>query len=175
MIDEQALLLDAIGKHWDSKKWVGAPFEQIKRVSNTKVGSVGQDFIEALAEALQIESVFPINVGGKRSKQSPWDISLEGITFELKTATADVSNKFQFNHVRYHRTYDALLCLGISPDAIRFNLWTKADVATGKAGHLVTMEKGANASYKLTKAPNQLHPIAEFQERFEAFKKAWKD
>ena len=173
MIDVQALLLAAIGKNSDSDKWIDAPFEQIKRISNTKVGSVGQSFLESLAEALQIETAFPLNDSGERKTQSPWDISLEGIKFELKTATEDTTGHFQFNHVRYHRPYDALLCLGISPDKIYFNLWSKAEVTTGKAGNLVSMEMGANASYKLTKAPAQLFPIAQFKDKFDTFKAAW--
>ncbi len=149
MVDTNALLLAAIEAHADSEKWVNSPYEKIKRVSNTLVGQVGQDFIEALVGALHIAIAFPTDSGGKRKTQNPWDIQLEGITFELKTATEDTSGKFQFNHIRYHRSYDALLCLGISPDAIYFNMWTKAEVSTGKAGSLVSMEKGANASYNL--------------------------
>ncbi len=41
--------------------------------------------------------------------------------------------------------------------------WTKADVVTGKAGKLVSMEKSANASYKLTKSPSELLHIDDFQ------------
>lgn len=173
MVDERALLLAAISENTDASKWIDAPFEQIKRISNSKVGNVGQSFIEALAGELQIAITFPRNARGRRQAQSPWDIGLEGIKFELKTATEDTTSHFQFNHVRYHRPYDALLCLGISPDAIYFNMWTKADVTTGHAGNLVSMERQANASFKLTKTPDQLHPIVEFRERFDAFKSAW--
>lgn len=173
MPDEHALLLNAISQHSDNTIWIGAPFEQIKRVSNTKVGSVGQTFIESLTGALQIAIAFPTNARGRRQTQSPWDIELEGIKFELKTATEDTTGHFQFNHIRYHRPYDALLCLGISPDAIYFNMWSKADVTTGRAGNLVSMEAGANASYKLTKTPSQLFPIAQFATQFAAFKAAW--
>ena len=78
---------------------------------------------------------------------------------------------FQFNHVRYHRDYDALLCVGIAPelcvgiapDNILFDAWSKAEVVTGKAGHLVTMDKGSSATHKLTKRSGQLRPIADFE------------
>lgn len=58
---------------------------------------------------------FPLDAKGKRSKNAPWDIRVQGIKFELKTATEDVSGSFQFNHIRYHRAYDALLCVGVAP------------------------------------------------------------
>ena len=63
-------------------------------------------------------------------------MKIQGISFELKTATEDVHGNFQFNHIRHHRVYDAVLCVGISPDAIYFYAWSKADVATGRAGNL---------------------------------------
>ena len=152
-------------RYSDSDKWKGAPFEKIKRLSNTKVGDVGQDFVEALCKSLNIAVSFPEKLKGVRKRQSPWDIKIGELNFELKTATEDVSGCFQFNHIRYHRKYDALLCIGISPMEVWFHAWTKADVTTGKAGNLVTMEKGANASYKLTKKPSELMAISEFESR----------
>lgn len=84
---------------------------------------------------------------------------------KLKTATEDVKGSFQFNHIRYHRTYDALLCVGISPESVSFDTWSKADVATGNAGHLVPMDRGTSATYKLTKRAAQLRPILDFEDR----------
>ena len=120
--------------------------------------------MEALCEKLGHECEFPLNKKGKRSRQSPWDIKINGMTFELKTATEDVSGAFQFNHIRYHREYEALICVGIAPDRIFVGGWSKADVATGKAGTLVSMEKSGSASHKLTKRPEQLNPVREFNE-----------
>ncbi|MEO8528262.1 MAG: hypothetical protein ABI435_04225 [Pseudolysinimonas sp.] len=160
--------------HSDSDKWLDAPFERIKRVSNTRVGAVGQDFMENYAASLGVECIFPLNAAGKRATQSPWDIQLDGIKFELKTASEDVSGNFQFNHIRLHRVYDAVLCLGIAPATLYFGMWTKADIATGKAGSIVSMEKGANASYKLTKRSANLSPISEFRDTFTDFHSDWK-
>lgn len=150
-------------------KWDSAKFGKIKTISNTKVGSVGQLFIEKLCNKLEMPCAFPVNAAGERLNQSPWDIEINGIKFELKTATEDTTGNFQFNHIRYHRTYQGLLCLGVSPENLYFGLWSKADVTTGKAGNLVSMEKGANASYKLTKAPSQLISIDEFQNKLATF------
>ena len=49
---------------------------------------------------------------------------------------------------------------------------TASDIVTGKAGNLVTMEKGANASYKLTKKPSNLFPIIEFKDKIKEFTNA---
>lgn len=163
MVDAESILLDVLNSHSDSSKWIDSRFERIKRVSNSKVGEVGQDFVERLCKACGFECVFPTNAKGEKLKQSSWDIQINGIKFELKTATEDVSGAFQFNHIRYHRKYEAVLCLGVSPSSIYFNVWSKADVSTGVAGNLVSMEKAGNASYKLTKKPSALCPIDTFE------------
>jgi len=158
------ILLGVLAEYEDAKKWVDAPFEKIKRISNTKVGDVGQDFIERLCGSLDFVCEFPESRRGKRSRNSPWDIRIEGVTFELKTATEDVHGASQFNHIRYHRTYDGVLCVGIGPDRILFDAWSKADVATGKAGSLVSMDAGSSATHKLTKRSGQLRSVEEFED-----------
>lgn len=173
MIDETAIMLEVLSASSDHDKWDGAPFERIKRISNTKVGDIGQDFLERVCQELAFDCIFPLNAKGKRAKQSPWDVQIQGVRFELKTATEDVSGSFQFNHIRYHRDYDGLICIGVSPDKIYFNIWSKAEVTTKKAGTLVSMEKNANASYKLTKKPSTLLPISEFAENLIEFIKKY--
>lgn len=162
-LSPRQILLAVLDEYGDAEKWVGAPFEKIKRISNTKVGDVGQDFVERLCRHIGFECEFPES-GGQRSRNSPWDIRIEGMTFELKTATEDVHGNFQFNHIRYHRTYEGVLCVGVAPDVILFDAWSKADVVTGRAGRLVSMDAGSSATHKLTKRPGQLRPIADFEE-----------
>ena len=158
------ILLAVLARYSDANKWIGSSFEKIKRLSNTKVGDVGQDFVEELCNELGFDCEFPETTKkGTRSRQSPWDISIEDVTFELKTATEDVHGNFQFNHIRYHREYEALLCVGIAPNVVMFDAWSKADVSTGKAGHLVTMDMGSSATFKLTKKMPDLRPITQFE------------
>ncbi|MBC6416371.1 MAG: hypothetical protein GDA47_00870 [Rhodospirillales bacterium] len=160
--DPGSILRDILANYTDADKWFGQPFQHIRRIPNTKVGDVGQDFVEVLCREYGFECIFPEREDGTRRRQSPWDIQIEGMKFELKTASEDVGGSFQFNHIRYHRQYDALLCIGIAPCSIHAGAWSKAEVSTGVAGSLVSMEKGANASYKLTKRPDQLKPVSEF-------------
>lgn len=164
MLDPHAILLGVLSGYADANKWVGQPFEAIKRLSNTKVGDVGQDFVERLCSEVGFDCAFPEGLYGKRNRQSSWDIRLEGKTFELKTATEDVSGSFQFNHIRYHRPYEALLCVGVAPGDILIGAWTKAAVTTGRAGKLVSMDKGSNATHKLTKRRSDLLSIETFED-----------
>jgi hypothetical protein len=174
MIDSKSIMLNVLELHNDSNKWNESSFEKIKRISNTKVGTVGQDFIEALCKTLSYQCKFPLNPKGERATQSPWDIEINEIKFELKTATEDIGGAFQFNHIRYHRPYDGVICLGVSPEEIHFNMWSKSEIVTGKAGNLVSMEKGANASYKLTKRPRTLNNIDQFSAIFSTFERKYK-
>jgi hypothetical protein len=163
------LFTEVLQEFDDDSKWDGAVLGKIKTISNTKVGGVGQLFIERLCNQLSIPWSFPANAKGERLTQSPWDIEILNIKFELKTATEDINGKFQFNHIRYHRTYEGLLCLGVSPTNLHFGVWSKADVTTNKAGRLVSMEKSANASYKLTKDPKHLYEITDFYSEITKF------
>ena len=174
MQDYRNIFKEIVERHKNHSKWEEGDFIGIKSISNTKVGAVGQDFIESLCNILNIPVEFPLNKNNKRATQSPWDIKINDVRFELKTATEDTNGKFQFNHLRYHRDYQAVICLGVSPNDLYFNLWSKADIVTGKAGKLVSMEKSANASYKLTKGKNDLfhldtfeQNVIEFTENFE--------
>lgn len=164
-LDYHALLKEVLGRHRNPSKWDGAAFERIKHISNTQVGDVGQDFVSEICSRSGLALELPRTDEGQPRRQHPWDMKINGITFEVKTATEDVKNAFQFNHIRYHRQYDALLCIGISPNDIRFDAWLKETVAIGGAGHLVTMDKGSSATWKLTKRPSQLRTIVEFDHR----------
>lgn len=162
MPDYDGLMINAIAAASNHAKWIGAKFAGVKTVSNTAVGRIGQDFAEALCLDIGLPISFPMS-GIKRLNQSPWDISILGKKFELKTATEDTTGCFQFNHIRYHRPYDAVLCIGIAPGEVLFGCWSKADIATGKAGRLTSMEKGANASYKFPKQRSALLGIDQFE------------
>ncbi|CAA6817913.1 MAG: Unknown protein [uncultured Sulfurovum sp.] len=162
MCDYTKLFREALATNKDHTKWDTGDYSGIKTISNLKVGNVGEAFIVKVCHDLGIDYTIPTDKG-------PWDIVINGIKFEVKTATEDVNGSFQFNHIRYHREYEAVLCLGISPTSLQFNLWSKADIVTGKAGRLVSMEKNANASYKLTKRKNTLYEIELFKEKIDSF------
>lgn len=162
MADSVAVMKEIISNHHNNPKWTNAPLGGVKTLSNTHVGTVGQAFVREWCKQLVMQWE------GAEGSLGPWDAKIQGITFEIKTATEDIHRNFQFNHIRHHREYQALLCLGISPDAVLFDAWRKGDVAEGTAGHLVTMDAGSSATFKLTKKRQDLRPIEDFQNRVEA-------
>ena len=156
---EITVMREVIAGYRNSAKWLNAPLGDVKTLSNTHIGDVGQAFVEKWCAHLGL------TWEGSGSRQSSWDARIEGVTFEIKTATEDISRNFQFNHIRHHREYQALLCLGIAPDTILFDAWRKGDVSEGRAGRLVTMDRGSSATFKLTKRRSVLRSICEFEER----------
>ena len=156
------ILLEVL-RETQNLSWVDEPFAQAKNLGGgTKVGTVGQEFVARLCRSLGVEPEFPRDKQGKLLKRGPWDISINGVTFEQKTATLGAKGTFQFNHIDQTKRFDALLCLGIAPDAIWWRAWSKADIVTDKAGLLVPMQKGSNAAWKITKKPSDLRPISDF-------------
>ncbi len=60
-----------------------------------------------------------------------------------------------------------MICLGVSPNEIYFDILTKTELLQK---NLVSMEKGANASYKWTRAKKDLCDIKKFIDMINEFK-----
>lgn len=88
-------------------------------------------------------------------------MQIAGNRFEIKTASLGANGTFQFNHVRLDKQYRYLLCVGICPHQIVFNVWRKGEVAEGSAGTLVRMAEGQGMTNKLTKKLGDMKPIEE--------------
>ena len=96
--------------------------------------------------------------GGRTSET---DMTIAQRSFEVKTASLGSNGTFRFNHVRLDRRYDYLLCLGICPKDIVFNMWRKGEVAEERAGRLVRMAEGQAVTYKITKKLADMRAIEE--------------
>jgi len=154
----ELLIKVAKEKHIE-KKWDDQPLYLIKILPNTSKGDLGEDFIEAYAKELGFE------VEHKDSNKGDYDKKINGKKFEIKFATEDQSGNFQFNHIRMDFKYDWLICLGCSPSEIFFEIYPKEDVVMQRAGTMVSMGKGHNADWKLTKKKSIMLPISQFKEK----------
>ena len=149
------LMLEVIHEHTPTSKWTGATLEPFRQVANTNRGDIGEEFI------FRYLSNSGIAVGKGASRIEEWDLEIDGLKFEVKTASEDRSGSFQFNHIRLDRNYDYLLCLGIRPEEILFNGWRKGEVSEGAAGSLVRMAEGQSVTHKLTKRPQDMRMIED--------------
>ena len=95
------------------------------------------------------------------SRVTETDMRIAGESFEVKTASLGATGTFQFNHIRLDKPYKYLLCLGICPHDIVFNVWRKGVLSEGGAGTLVRMAEGQSTTHKLTKNLRDMKPIEE--------------
>ena len=127
-------------------------------LGNTNRGEIGEEFIRRYLAHHEIE----VGNGGRTSRT---DLRIGSLRFEVKTASLGANRTFQFNHVRMDRQYEYLLCLGICPDHVVFNMWRKGEVAENRAGTLVRMAEGQAVTYKLTKRLAEMVDIGSLPDR----------
>ncbi|MCC7307044.1 MAG: hypothetical protein IT173_05725 [Acidobacteria bacterium] len=152
-IDPIELMVDIIKDHAPENIWIESPLLAYRNLGNTNRGEIGEEFIRRFVAAAGIE------IAPKGNRAAITDTQIAGHHFEIKTASLGAKGTFQFNHVRLDRRYEYLLCLGVCPHAIVFNMWRKGDVAEGKAGTLVRMAEGQAVTWKLTKQLSAMIPI----------------
>lgn len=154
-IDAVGLLLNVIRDNSPQSIWTDSPLEPFRRVENTNRGDIGEEFLNRyLAQS-------GLSVQKSDARAGRQDMRVEGQSFEVKTASLGANNTFQFNHVRLDRDYRYLLCLGVCPDRIVYNVWRKGALAEGEAGRLVRMAEGQSITFKLTKRLAEMRPIEE--------------
>ncbi len=147
------LLAEIIKEHAPKDIWQGSPLIAYRLLQNTNRGEIGEEFIRRYLRKAGID----VGNGGRTSQT---DMTIAGRRFEVKTASLGANGTFQFNHVRLDRDYEWLLCLGICPFKIVFNMWRKGYVAEKRAGALVRMAEGQAVTYKLTKKLSDMKDIA---------------
>ena len=148
------LMVKVIKDHSPKSIWTDSPLEGYRLVGNTNRGEIGEDFIRRYLTEAGIAV-------GNGSRVSPTDMQIAGNRFEIKTASLGANGTFQFNHVRLDKQYRYLLCVGICPHEIVFNVWRKGEVAEGIAGNLVRMAEGQGITNKITKKLADMKPIEE--------------
>ena len=146
------LLRTIIQQHAPEDIWQDSPLIGYRMLGNTNRGEIGEEFIRRYLGQNHID----VGNGGRTSKT---DLRIGQSRFEVKTASLGANETFQFNHVRLDRMYDYLLCLGICPKCVVFNMWRKGAVAENRAGTLVRMAEGQAVTYKLTKKLTDMEGI----------------
>lgn len=155
------LLREVIREHAPEDIWQDSPLIGYRMLGNTNRGQIGEEFIHRYLARHHLKT-------GNGGRTSPTDLRIGQLQFEVKTASLGANGTFQFNHIRLDRQYHYLLCLGICPHEVVFNMWRKGDVAEGQAGTLVRMAEGQAVTYKLTKKLDDMKPIEALPVRIRA-------
>jgi hypothetical protein len=124
-------------------KWVGSRHYGLKIASRTALGDFGEAI---LCKALCNRGIKALIVN---KGKGDFDILLEnGIKIEVKTATEDSNGNYQFNGIKKNDVdYDYVLCLGIAPDDLFINMWSKEHCVENLS---VPMTRGGSDGYKLS-------------------------
>jgi hypothetical protein len=155
LLNPVELLVEIIKEQVPEDIWRNSPFFGYRAFGNTNRGAIGEEFIRRYVSSSGIKVV-----GGAR-RTATTDMQIADHRFEIKTASLGANRTFQFNHVRLDRHYTYLLCLGICPEEVVFNMWRKGEVAEGLAGTLVRMAEGQAVTAKITKKLADMRPINE--------------
>ena len=142
------LLAEVVKEHSPKDIWIGSPVADYRRLGNTNRGAIGEESIRRYLEWNGIKT-------GNGNRTSLTDLRIGDVQFEVKTASLGANGTFQF----MDRNYDYLLCLGICPQEIVFNMRRKGFVAENRAGKLVRMAEGQSVTYKLTKKLGGMEPM----------------
>ena len=151
-INAVQLLQTVIAEHTPEDIWQGSPLFGYRLLGNTNRGEIGEEFVRRYLRDNGIE----VENG---TRTDPTDFRIGSIQFEVKTASLGVNGTFQFNHIRLDRDYTYLICLGICPNQVVFNMWRKGEVAEGKAGRMVRMSEGQAVTHKITKKLVEMRDI----------------
>ena len=152
------LLASIIQEHSPEDIWRDSPLIGYRSLGNTNRGEIGEEFIRQYLLQNGIET-------GNGDRTSETDMRIGTLQFEVKTASQGTNGTFQFNHVRLDRECDYLLCLGICPHNIVFNVWRKGMVAEHKADRLVRMAEGQGVTFKLTKRLDEIISVIRLPAR----------
>lgn len=145
-------------------KWHrGGKFESIKPLPASDKGEI----IECFAIHLAQEAGY--NAHRNPAMHGDYDIVIADKHVEVKCATEDVHDNFQFNGISHTKEYDFLLVVGVSPDSVGFNIYTKKEaIKKATVPMAKTARKTAGTTYKFTHTLGQLYSIARFKEVLDA-------
>ena len=169
--DAEHLLLDIIAKNeFRHEDWANKKFAAMKIASATEKGSIGEDFLASILREIGYSEVAVL-----QGRRGDYDVAVEWqrseVKFEVKVATMDTNGAFQFNGIRFDTRYSHLFCLGIMPDEAKYLIVPRGWLNNKKEFNMVSMAKGSNAAFKLTKKPNDLKPLGEFKSDIDAMLK----
>lgn len=137
-------------------------YEKVKRLPGARARGAAFDTIARLCREAGLPCEFPPHSSAGRSWQNPWDVKINGATFAVKASTEHAHGRFQFNHIRPYRSYEALICLGIARDAVLFGAWPKTDIIKEATDKAVAIDQ-VPPTKTLSKHRADLMSIEEFE------------
>ena len=131
----------------DISSWKNSPLVSLDKLKNDCSGKVGELFVEMICNKSNISCVYN---GDINSKDGTYDILINGMKVEIKTAKLGKQKGFQHESLRSDG-YDYLLFLDITPTYFYMTIIPRYDITKeseilGKTAHL---RKGTSNVFKL--------------------------
>lgn len=101
-----------------------AKYREYKRLSIDKRGSFGERLFAKTINFRRLQ----YNDGD----QGLWDLKIDGLKLEVKTASLDKQNKFQNEGLKKESGYDGILFLGVAPDQLYVKMVRREDIPWSK-------------------------------------------
>ncbi len=125
-----------------NKIWNNSKYEAFRYLQIDKRGSVGERFLFSILADSKYVRRMEYNDGD----QGDWDIKIGGAKFEIKTSSLDVNSKFQNEGIKNTDSYDGIIFLGVSPEALFIKMVNVKDIPFDKLHN--RKKAGTGAGYK---------------------------
>lgn len=138
-----------------------------RQLEPDKRGSFGERvFAELYLKA------FPrrVSINYQDGDQGPWDLEINGVKFEIKTASIGVNEKFQNEGLNPDNEYNGVLFLCVTPDKLYFKCVRKEDIPFDKLHDRKKAGTGSGHKWDLTISDPgviELRSIQDFKKEFE--------
>lgn len=137
----------------ETTKWKSnSKYIKIRNLQIDKRGSFGE---RLLRDVFSKER--NISLSYADGDQGEWDIAINGIKIEVKTASLDVNNKFQNEHIQNTTECDYICFIGVAPDNIFMRVEKISDIDFSNLHN--RGERGTGAGYKWDLKPEQMSEI----------------
>ena len=145
-----------------STKWrSSSKYVRIKGLEIDKRGSFGERLIKHIFEK---EGVSVVYQGGN---PGDWDIVVNNVRIEVKTASMDVNGKFQNENIKDTEDCDCICFIGVAPDSIFMKLEKICEIDFSKLHNRAS--KGTGAGYKWDLKPDDMTEIKTSEEVVKMF------
>ena len=134
-------------------KWKsGSKYIKIRNLQIDKRGSFGERLLRDIFSKER-----NITISYADGDQGEWDICINGFRVEVKTASLDVNNKFQNEHIKDTDLCDFICFIGVAPDAIFMRLDAINEIDFSSLHNRGA--RGTGAGYKWDLKPEQMIEI----------------
>lgn len=132
ILTDAEVLSEVLEREQESSRrvqWEYSPFKAlVPQISIKRIGSIFEQFIIELCQIHSIDYSKPTS--------TDYDLMIMGRRIEIKGCTLGVNSTFAANQIRPQQGYDYVLLVCLSPYAIHYHLYTKAEaIALAKPQH----------------------------------------